>query len=209
MSKQLPIPLLIPSLPDAAALRPYLERIDQNRYYSNFGPLVKELEARLAHLFATHGSQPIYVTTVSSATSGLELALSSLGLEPGSRVLVPALTFVASLTAIIRAGFVPVVTDIDPLSWLLTPEIARQALAASNAHAVLAVATFGQPQNTRAWHELQQETGVRVVIDAAGAFGDQQLEAADIPLVFSMHATKSLSAGEGVLWYRETRSKST
>lgn len=197
MNKSPQIPLLTPLLPDAAALRPYLERIDQSHYYSNFGPLVNELEVRLSRLFAAQTSHPMHATTVSSATSGLELALSSLGLAPGSRVLVPALTFVASLTAIIRAGLVPVVTDIDPTNWLLTPEIARQAVMASGARAVLAVATFGLAQDTQAWHLFQQETGARVVIDAAGAFGSQWLKVADVPVVFSMHATKSLSAGEG------------
>jgi dTDP-4-amino-4,6-dideoxygalactose transaminase len=191
------IPLLTPQLPDRAALQPYLERIDLSRHYSNFGPLVVELETRLASTFSAQAKRPLDVVTISSATAGLELALTSLDLPPGSRVLVPALTFVASLTAILRAGHLPVICDIDPHSWLLTPDIAEACIASSDAKAIIAVATFGQAQDTLRWQALQQKTGVKVVIDAAAAYGSQWLATPDIPVVFSMHATKSLAAGEG------------
>jgi len=197
MSLPISIPLLLPQVPDREALWPYLGRIDEKRHYSNFGPLVKELESRLAERFQAHSSHTLQVVTTSSATLGLELALSSLDLPKGSHILVPALTFVATLTAVIRAGHIPVVTDIDPASWLLTPDIAKNVIKESNAKAALVVATFGQPQDTVAWSEFQKSTGIRIVIDAAGAFGSQWVTASDIPVVFSMHATKSLVAGEG------------
>ena len=197
MTDPRPIPLLVPHLPDRHALAPYLEQIDRNRHYSNFGPLNHALEARLTSLFAEHAAHPVHVATTSSATLGLELTLHSLGLPPGSGVVVPALTFVASLTAILRAGHVPVIADIDADSWLITPEIAAEAAAKTGARAVLAVAAFGQPQDTQRWSTFRQQTGLAVVIDAAGAFGSQWAEAADVPVVYSMHATKSLAAGEG------------
>jgi dTDP-4-amino-4,6-dideoxygalactose transaminase len=184
-------------VPDLQALNPYFAEIDKNRYYSNFGPLVKKLEERLAARFQPHIQTPVHVVTTSSATLGLELALASLDLPKGARVLVPALTFVATLTAVIHAGYVPVVTDIDAQNWLLTPEIAEQAIKETQAQVILAVATFGQPQDTKAWARLQEKLGVHVIIDAAGAFGSQWIEATNIPVVFSMHATKSLVAGEG------------
>src|SRR5450830_167552 len=194
---EIKIPLLIPQLPDREALWAYLGQIDEKKHYSNFGPLVKLLESRLLVQFQAHTQHALHVTTVSSATLGLELALTALNLPKGSPVLVPALTFVASLTAIIRAGYTPVVADIHPDSWLLTPEIATAAAKQCGAKAVLAVATFGQAQDTLHWHDFQHKTGVRVVIDAAGAYGSQWLHTPDIPVVFSMHATKSLAAGEG------------
>ena len=199
MSQHAAIPLLTPLLPDREALAPYLAKLDHNRHYSNFGPLNNALEARLASIFEAHGPSPLHVTTTSSATLGLELVLSSLDLPPGSKVIVPALTFVASLTAIIRAGYVPVIADIDPHSWLLTPEIATEAAIQTGARAVLAVAAFGQPQDTLRWSAFQRQSGIHVVIDAAGAFGSQWVEAPDIPVIYSMHATKSLAAGEGGL----------
>jgi dTDP-4-amino-4,6-dideoxygalactose transaminase len=188
---------MIPTLPDRAELWPYFGRIEQARHYTNFGPLNRELESRLEQLFKTHRGNPVHVRSVSSATLGIELTLSAMRLPPGSRVLVPALTFVATLTAVLRAGLVPVVTDVDPHSWLLTPAIAAAALVSTGARAVLAVSTFGRAQDTLAWSAFQKDHGVKVMIDAAGAFGTQWVEAVDIPVVFSMHATKSLTAGEG------------
>lgn len=191
------VPLLLPTVPDCSALWPYLQRIDKACHYTNFGPLVKELESRLKQRFESHTETPMHVTTVSNATLGIELALSALNLPQGSLVLVPALTFVATMTAVIRAGHIPVITDNDPHHWLLTPALADAAVKASGAQAAVVVATFGHPQNTRDWSVFQQQTGVRIIIDAAAAFGSQWVDAADIPVVFSMHATKSLPAGEG------------
>lgn len=192
-----PIPLLIPDIPNQATIQPYLMQIDANMHYSNFGPLVKHLETRLAVLFQHHATTTVHVTTVSSATLGLELTLSALNLPKGSHVLVPALTFVATLTSIIRAGHIPVIADIDEDSWLITPEIVQAVLKEKKIQAVIAVATFGHPQDTLNWSAFQKASGIKVIIDAAGAFGTQWSATPDIPIVFSMHATKSLAAGEG------------
>lgn len=90
-----PIPLLVPDVPDPQALLPYLQRMHASRYYSNGGPLVRELEARFAERFGVSRAQ---VATVASATLGLELVLQSLGLREGARVLVPTFTFAATAT---------------------------------------------------------------------------------------------------------------
>jgi dTDP-4-amino-4,6-dideoxygalactose transaminase len=134
--------------------------------------------------------------TVSSGTAGLELALLALGLPPGARVLLPDFTFVATATAVMRSGFRPVVGDVDPGSWLLTPGIARRAVAAREVDAVMPVATFGCPQDAEAWDHFSDDTGLPVVIDAAGAFGNQR-SGRRAHVVISLHATKALGAGEG------------
>lgn len=190
------IPLLVPDMPLAEELLPWLKRIDATRWYSNFGPLVRELEGALIGMFALRSDRALHLTTVSNCTVGLELALIALDLKPGSKVLVPALTFVATATAVIRAGHVPVIADVDARSWLLTPAIARAALQSTDLAAVLPVATFGCPHEIEEWNTFIAETGLPVVIDAAAAFGNQW-ECGRTTLVFSLHATKSLAAGEG------------
>ncbi|MGD9942534.1 MAG: DegT/DnrJ/EryC1/StrS family aminotransferase [Burkholderiaceae bacterium] len=193
------VPLLVPDLPDRDELWPYLRRIDESRHYSNFGPLVHELEQRFTACFNERsGGAPVALTSVSSCTLGLELALGALQLPPRSKVLVPALTFVATATAVLRAGHLPVVADVDERSWALTPEIAARALREADCRAVLPVATFGQPVPLPEWHRFEQASGVPVLVDAAGAFGSQWLDAGGT-LVFSLHATKALSSGEGGL----------
>lgn len=188
------IPLLVPDMPTPEELLPWLERMHRNRYYSNFGPLVRELEAEFAQRFNVGADQ---VTTIANATLGLELVLQALNLPARSRVLVPAFTFVATATAVIRAGHVPVLADVDENTWLLTPEMARAAHADFRLDAVVSVATFGMPHDMQEWELFEHDTGLPVVIDAAGAYGSQWLQGVHGTLVFSMHTTKSLPAGEG------------
>ena len=191
-----PIPLLVPDMPSPQELLPWLERMHAARQYSNFGPLVQELEAAFAQRFA----EPLaHITTVANATQGLELVLQALGLPPGAHVLLPTFTFVATATAVLRAGHVPVLADVDEHTWMLTPDIARAACAQVRVDAVLPVATFGMPCDMQAWQQFEQDTGLPVVIDAAAAYGSQWLQGAQGTLVFSLHTTKSLPAGEGGL----------
>ncbi|MCZ2499294.1 DegT/DnrJ/EryC1/StrS aminotransferase [Xylophilus sp. Kf1] len=197
MAGREPVPLLIPDLPSPQQLMPYLQRMHDAQLYSNFGPLVRELENRLQQRFAQQAPVPVALSTVANATMGLELVLMALRLPAHSRILLPSLTFVATATAVLRAGHIPVLADVDIDSWLLTPEIARRAAREVQVDAVMPVAAFGAPQAMAGWHAFEQETGIPVVVDAAGAFGSQWLEAPTGTAVFSLHATKSLPAGEG------------
>lgn len=192
------IPLLVPDLPSAEELLPYLRRIDQARWYTNFGPLVRELEDRIEARIAESGQARQRAVSVSNATLGLEIALMALGLPRGGRVLMPSLTFVATATAAMRAGHVPVFCDIDSDTWLLTPEIAERVIGRERVDAVMPVATYGCPCDSQAWDRFAKQTGLPVVIDAAGAFGNQ-ICGEHFVTVFSMHATKSLAAAEGGL----------
>lgn len=190
------IPLLIPDMPSPQLLMPWLERMHATKQYSNFGPLVRELEASFAHNFDCPAEQ---ITTVSNATQGLELVLQALNLRRGAHVLIPAFTFVATATAVLRAGCIPVLADVDLDSWMITPSIARDAYSRIPIDAVLPVATFGMPHDMHAWQQFELETGLPVVIDAAASYGSQWLQEAHGTLVFSLHTTKSLPAGEGGL----------
>ena len=197
MSMPSRIPLLVAQLPDADALLPYLRQIDANRWYTNFGPLAMQLEQRFAASFAPTLTAPTAITAA-SGTAGLELVLGALELPRGSSVLLPALTFVATATAVIRAGYRPLIGDVDASTWLLTPETAREYAANHRVAAVMPVATFGNPQDVEAWDAFVADTGIPVVIDAAGAYGNQRI-GRHCHVVFSLHATKALAAGEGGL----------
>jgi len=187
------IPVACPYMPASAALQPYLERIDASRWYSNFGPLNTELEARLA---ARLGSDAAGVT-VANGTVGLVLALKALGPLVGRRCLMPAWTFVATAHAVLEAGLEPWFADVDPWSMALSPDTARRMLAASPepVGAVIVVAPFGHPIDTDGWLRFRAETGTPVLVDAAAAF-DAQTDAR-LPLMISLHATKTLGVGEG------------
>lgn len=198
IAKEIRVPLMRPSLPTAAELHPYLEQIDRSQSYTNFGPLNDKLQRRLQAWYEEErGSPGIYFVTTGSGTSALEILIQSLSLSPSAKILVPALTFVATATAVLRLGFEPVACDIDPDTWLMTPE-SISGVDLAGVEAAIPVATFGAPQNAENWANWSGQTGRKVIIDAAAAFGGQ-MTAASVPVTFSMHATKPLSSAEGGL----------
>lgn len=182
-----------PRLPTATEILPYLERIDQGRWYSNFGPLVQALERRLAERF---GPQAHVVTAV-NATQALTLALQAMHLPPGALCAVPAWTFVATAHAVAAAGLTPWFLDVTEEDWALTSgELETQlASAPGPVAAVVVVAPFGRAAPVDAWLDLQRRTGLAILIDAAAGFDTARDPR--IPTVVSLHATKVLGAGEG------------
>jgi dTDP-4-amino-4,6-dideoxygalactose transaminase len=182
-----------PRLPSAEAILPYLQRLDEARWYSNFGPLLLELEQRIAGRFPANAE----VVTVVNATQALTLALQAMDLTPGGYVILPAWTFVATAQAVIQAGLRPWFVDVDPETWMLdpaqvaalSPQVRREAVA------VIPVCAFGAMPDLGAWRAFRDRTGLPVLIDAAAAF--DTLADAGLPAVVSLHATKVLGLGEG------------
>jgi dTDP-4-amino-4,6-dideoxygalactose transaminase len=192
--KQVRIPVLRPRLPSAEALRPYLDRIDHARIYSNFGPLVRELEQRLA---ARVDLPPAGVATAANATLALTAALLAQSPSPDSLCVMPAWTFVASPLAAMAGGLKPFFVDVAADDWLMRPAAVVETVSAmgSEVGAVMPVAAFGQPVDVSAWDEFRRTTGLAVVIDSAAGF--DAMRVGDTPNVVSLHATKALGAGEG------------
>ncbi len=187
-----PIKVLVPDMPTADEIAPYLAEIDESRWYTNFGQCEQRLRAALSKQL--DGAE---IVTFSNATAALECALVSLGLRRGSRVLCPAFTFPATATAIVRAGLIPVWADVDPGTWCLTPQIAVEAWNRHPFDAVVPVCAFGAALDLVAWAAFEVRAGAPAIIDAAAAFGNQSAPHGMPPTCFSMHATKSLGAGEG------------
>lgn len=187
------LPLRRTFLPAAEKLLPYLREIDKNQWYSNFGPLVRRLEAALAQHF---GVPEGGVLTVSSATVGLQMALSEVdNRDAGSnrlRCAVPAFSFPAAATVPRTAGYDAVFVDVDEVSWALTPNILGDN---SEFDAAMPVSYFGAPIDAAAWQKFSDKTGTKVVIDAAWCF--DSLRPVSLPSIVSLHATKVLGVGEG------------
>lgn len=188
------IPVMRPKLPVADRITPYLRQIDGSRIYSNFGPLARSMEARLAENFGVPENS---VCSVANATVGLALALIAQEPQPGSLCIIPAWTFAATPHAVTQAGLIPYFVDVDPETWALDPDklAAEIAAAPGRVGAVMPVAPFGRPIDVSAWDRFRGRTGIAVVIDAAAAF--DSLRPGLVPSVVSLHATKVLGVGEG------------
>ena len=186
---------MVPHLPQWDAVSRYGRQIDANRWYSNFGPLVCELESRLAGHF---GGKTGSVLTVANATLGIALALQEVSVPGATACLMPSWTFVATAHAALAAGLHPVFADVSTADGMLTPEIAEAAIRTNpRIAAVVVVGPFGMAVPVEDWLAFRARTGIPVVIDAAAGFDTAVLS--DIPTVVSLHATKPLGCGEGGL----------
>lgn len=188
-----PLPVARAYMPLTAHILPYLEAIDKAGWYSNFGPLNQQLEDRLAGRFEGEA----HVVTVASGTAGISLSLRTLDLPEGAWCALPSWTFVATAHAVIEAGLKPWFVDVDPVTGMLDPEACRGFLAHApgKVAAIIPVCAYGAPMDLGPWVRFQDETGVKVVVDAAAAH--DTVTSSPLPVVVSLHATKVLGAGEG------------
>lgn len=143
-----------------------------------------------------------HAVAVSSCTAAIELSLRALDLPPGSKVLTSTTTFCGAASAIIHAGHVAVLADVDELSAMPSPETVAAAVAeCGGVDALLVVHLGGMPTDVR---ELAAAAGVdldHVIEDAAHALGTR-LGLAAVGTIsratcFSFYATKNLPIGEG------------
>lgn len=146
------------------------------------GQRVVEFEEALAAWHAVP-----HAIACSSGTSALHLALLALGVGPGDEVLVPDLTFVATVNAIAYCGATPVLVDIDPDTWGMDVAIAQRLLT-KKTKAALIVHLFGR----RARIDLP----VPILEDAAEALGGIQ-SVNGAAMVLSFYANKIITTGEG------------
>lgn len=146
------------------------------------GPMMSAFENEFARL---HGRK--FATMCNSGTGALQLSLQALkeryGWPDGSEVIVPAMTFVATVNIVLFNNLRPVLVDIDPTTYTIDPDAFQRAVTAQTV-AVIPVHLFGQAANMTAVMRIASEHGLRVVEDSAetafvshrgtkvGAFGD-------------------------------------
>ena len=137
----------------------------------------------------------------SSGTDALWLALAAAGVAPGQAVVTTPFSFFASVSSILRAGATPVLADIDPATFNLSPEAVVAVLdgpRGASVRALMPVHLYGQVSGWTAFLRLRQERGVALIEDAAQAWGAEWNGAkagglGDIA-AFSFYPTKNLSA---------------
>jgi FlaA1/EpsC-like NDP-sugar epimerase/dTDP-4-amino-4,6-dideoxygalactose transaminase len=139
---------------------------------------------------------------VSSCTAALELALRGLGLPPGGKVLLPAVTFCGAAQAILHAGLQPVLVDVDPRTAMADPDtVSRAARACGCPHAMMVLHYAGAPAPVAALAEAAQLPLTHVIEDAAHALGatvgERPVGSLSRATCFSFYATKNLPIGDG------------
>jgi dTDP-4-amino-4,6-dideoxygalactose transaminase len=164
------------------------------RGYLGMGADVQEFEGLLSDYF---GRPAVCVAT---GTAALQLAVQCCGLGPGDEVLVPSLTYVAAFQAISATGATPVAVDVLEDSLTIDADDSRRRLT-SKTKAIMPVYYGGGIKDLARVYELAAENGLRVIEDAAHAFGssingDRVGSQGDVTC-FSFDPIKNLTSGEG------------
>ncbi len=159
------------------------------------GPRVKAFEQAFAHQV-----EAVHAVAVSSATTGLHLALILAGIGPGDEVVVPSLSFIATTNVVRYVGATPVFADVDAATLNLGPATIEAALS-QRTRAVILVHQAGAPADLDAVHALCDPLDIVVIEDAACAIGSTyhgRLIGGHSELaVFSFHPRKLVTTGEG------------
>lgn len=173
----------------------YVTECIETGWISSQGSFVKRFEAEIAkRLGAEH------VLAVSNGTVALHLAVLALGIGPGDEVLVPNLTFAATINTVIQAGATPVIVDVDLHSWNMDPAAAAAAVT-PRTKAIMPVHLYGQPAEMDALMALAKRHGLFVIEDAAEAMGSaykgRPCGAIGDAGTFSFFSNKLITTGEG------------
>lgn len=159
------------------------------------GPSLAEFEKLFAKACGAENA-----VGVSSWTTGAFLLLKALGIGPGDEVIVPSLTFIASVNVIVHAGATPVFVDIDPATFNVDPNDVERKITPKT-RAILPVDQIGLPCDIDRFLALAAAKNLILIQDAACSFGSKfrgmPVGSHSPYSVFSLHARKVITTGEG------------
>lgn len=175
-------------------------------WISSQGPFVRRFEADIGQRLGVPAEQ---VLAVSNGTVALHLALVSLGIGSGDEVIVPDLTFAATINTVLQAGATPVVVDVDRVSLNIDPAAVASAITART-KAIMPVHLYGQPAEMDALLALAARHKLLVIEDAAEAMGSaykgKPCGAIGDAGTFSFFSNKLITTGEGgAIVFRDPR----
>lgn len=188
-----PITVTSPLLPPLDEFIPYLQQIWDSRWITNNGSFHKQLEQALAGYLGVD-----YISVFTNGTLPLITALQALRIT--GEVITTPYSFVATTHALWWNGIKPVFVDIDPKTGNMDPDKIEAAIT-PHTTAIMPVHVYGQPCDTERIQHIADTYGLKVIYDAAHAFGvkvngESVLKAGDMSTL-SFHATKVYNTIEG------------
>ena len=193
------LPLVSPSL--SGNEMAYVMDCISTGWISSQGQYIKDFEARFSEYL---GGEPDCAAAVSSGTAALHLAIIALGIGPGDEVIVPDITFGATANVVMHAGATPVLVDVDPISWTISPSAIESAIT-DRTRAIIPVHIYGHPCDMNAIMALAETHDLLVIEDCAESLG---AKVGGIPTgtfghvaAYSFFANKVITTGEGGMVY--------
>lgn len=187
------IPVAEPHL-TSAELRNHLDA-----FLSTWISSTGEYIGRFEQTFAARCAMP-HGVAVSNGTVAIHLALHALGIGPGDEVIVPDLTFAATINTVVQTGATPVIVDVDPTTWCMSAEAFQRAITRAT-RAVIPVHVFGRPAPMTEICATAREHGIYVIEDCAEAHGahydGKPVGSFSDVSTFSFFANKIITTGEG------------
>ena len=192
-----PILVTKPSLPPFEEYTSLIQKIWDNRWLTNSGPLHNQLQNDLAaYLNLTKEN----ISLFTNGHQALEAAIHALNLPKGSEVITTPYTFASTTHAIVRSGLIPVFCDISLEDYNI--DVTKiEELITENTSAILPVHVYGTPCNVNKIQEIADKHNLKVIYDAAHAFGvtlnGRALCSFGDASMLSFHATKVFNTVEG------------
>lgn len=182
-----------PFTPPFMEFQNYLQGIWDREWFTNNGPLVNELELKLKDKLDVDN-----LLFLSNGTIALQIAIRALNLK--DEIITTPFSYVATTSSIVWEHCTPVMVDICPHTLNIDPEKLEQAITEKTT-AILATHVFGNPCDIDAIHRIAQKHSLKVIYDAAHAFGTtykgRSLLAFGDVSTCSFHATKLFHTIEG------------
>lgn len=173
----------------------YVVNCIKTNWISSQGKYVTQFEEMIAQYCETP-----FALAVSNGTVALHLALESFNIGPGDEVIVPDLTFAATINAVIYTGATPVIVDINPDTWNISTEEIKQAITPQT-KAIIPVHLYGLPADMEEIMAIAKEHQLLVIEDAAEALGsdynNQKSGGIGDAAIFSFFGNKTITTGEG------------
>lgn len=180
---------------DDAERQALLEVLESRVWWRTPGTRTLQFEQEFA---AYH--QARYGIAVTNGTAALEVALTALGVGAGDEVIVPDFTFIATASAVLFTGALPVLVDVTPDTYCIDPDQVEAAITPAT-KAIIAVHMGGHPADLDRLVEIARKYGVYLVEDSSHAHGSEwrgrKVGAIGDIGTFSFQASKLMTAGEG------------
>ena len=188
------IPLAIPDI-QGDAIKSITKAIEEN-WVSSVAPGVLDFENKLANIVSSK-----YALATITGSAALHLGLASLGIGKGSKVLVPDLTFVATINAVLAVGATPILVDINDYSWTIDINLIKSAISTYKPDAIIVVHTLGHPVELDEILNICTENNILLIEDAAGQVG-AKYKSKNIGTfgdmgIFSFNGNKLFTTGSG------------
>ena len=183
-------------------IKPFINQDIKNRVldvldsgYLTEGPVTREFESKLREFIGCKN-----LIAVTSATTGLEIALRALNIGPGDEVIVPDYTYPATASVVPIVGAKAIIVDVHKEDMLIDYDKIEAAIT-EKTKAIIPVSLFGAPLDYMRLNQIKSKYNLKIVEDAACSIGAQYSGTkigclADIT-VFSLHPRKFITTGEG------------